>query len=101
MSRKTVHAQILNILAELKTKFPNQGIAKHLSEALGEYPNYWGLTDKEFLQVMEKYKFEVENDFILPEQETRQLLDSASSYQKLKEGIEEYEENDPYASEEE
>lgn len=84
---KTIHSQILETLRQLKVKYPNQGIGKHLSDALIEYPNYWGMSDKEFLFALEKYVIEMEDNNPPPEQELQQLIDDSSSLDKLRKGI--------------
>lgn len=100
---KTIHSQILEVLRQLKTKYPNQGIGKHLSEALVEYPNYWGMSDKEFLFSLERYVLELEENNPPPEQELQQLIEDSSSLDKLRKGIqcEELNEEDEYGNEEE
>lgn len=85
------HAQIIELFRELKAKYPNQGLGQHLSIALSEYPNYWGMSDKEFLFSLQKYKFELEENMLPPEQEIQKLVDESSSIDKLREGID-YEE---------
>lgn len=97
---KTTHNQILSVLRDLKTKYPNQGIGKHLSEALLDYPNYWGLSDKEFLHALEVYVLELEENSPPREEELKQLIESSSSIDKLREGIEYTELNEEDAYEE-
>lgn len=99
---KTTHSQILETLRQLKAKYPNQGIGKHLSETLVEYPNYWGMSDKEFLYALEKYILELEENNPPPEQELQKLIEDSSSLDSLRKGID-YEElnEDDDASEEE
>ena len=55
---KTKYAQIIQILLQLHKEFPSYNIGKHLSTALdGE--NLWGISDKEFLSALKKYKLEL------------------------------------------
>lgn len=100
---KTIHSQILETLRQLKVKYPNQGIGKHFSEALLDYPNYWGMSDKELLFALERYVLELEENNPPPEQELQQLIEDSSSLDKLRKGInyEELNEGEEYGSEEE
>ena len=91
MSKKQYFSQILDILRQLKTKYPNQGIGQHLSGILSDYPNYWGMSDKEFLFALEKYVLEMEENDPLPEKELKKLIDESSSIDNLRSGID-YEE---------
>lgn len=103
-NRKTMHGQILEVLRQLKAKYPNQGVGKHLSEALVDYPNYWGLSDKEFLFALERYVLELEENTPPPEIELQQLIEESSSIDRLRKGIVDYDELDEeeeYGNEEE
>jgi len=63
MSRKTTeHTKILKILQELHLSYPNYTIGRHLSTALSDYGDFWGITDKEFLFALNKYKNQLEMD---------------------------------------
>jgi len=94
MSKVTEHSQIIEILRQLKVEYPNQGIGRHLSNILSDYPNYWGMSDKEFLFALEKYKFELDDNHLPPEKEIEKLVDESSSIENLREGIDEYTEFD-------
>lgn len=87
MSKATYFGQIVDILKSLKAKYPNQGVGQHLSMALAEYPNYWGMSDKEFLFAMQKYKFELDENILPPEQEIEKIVEESSSIESLREGI--------------
>lgn len=63
MSRKpNNYNQILNVLQQLHTAFPSYNMGRHISTALSDYGDVWGLTDKEFLFALQKYKSELEMD---------------------------------------
>jgi hypothetical protein len=55
--------RILGLLKQLHTSYPNYNMARHVSTALDEYGNFWGLSDKELLFALEKYKAELEMDY--------------------------------------
>lgn len=61
--RKTNHYnQVLQILQQLHAAYPTYNIGRHLATALDEYGDIWGLTDKEILFALEKYKSQLELD---------------------------------------
>jgi hypothetical protein len=54
--------QVLNILQQLHTSYPQYNMGRHLSTALDEYGDVWGLTDKELKYALDKYKTQLEMD---------------------------------------
>ena len=65
MSKKTSeYNQAIHILLELKKLYPTYTMGSHLSFALSEYGDVWGLTDKELVFALEKYKTELEMDTV-------------------------------------
>lgn len=62
MRKASYYSQILTILQQLYTTFPNYNMGRHIATALDEYGDMWGLTDKEILFALEKYKSQLELD---------------------------------------
>lgn len=65
MSRKaSEYNQIVHILQDLHKRYPRYNMGRHLSTALDEYGDVWGVTDKELLFALEKYsnQLEMEDD---------------------------------------
>lgn len=62
MSKKNQYQQALHILQELHKDFPTYNLGRHLSTALSDYGDVWGLTDKELVFALDKYKAELEMD---------------------------------------
>lgn len=63
MSKKpNYYNQILAVLQELYSLYPNYNMGRHLATALDGYGDTWGLTDKELLYALTKYKGELELD---------------------------------------
>lgn len=56
------YEQIISILIELKQLFPKYNLGRHLETALDEYKDVWGMTDKEFLYAISKYKAQLTID---------------------------------------
>lgn len=62
MSKKTHYQKALHTLQELNKSFPTYNLGRHLSTALADYGDIWGLTDKELAFALDKYKTELEMD---------------------------------------
>lgn len=62
MKKITNYIQIVKLLTELNTSFPQYNMGRHLATALDEYGDMWGLTDKELLFALTKYKAQLEMD---------------------------------------
>jgi hypothetical protein len=54
--------QITAILQDLHSSYPNYNLGRHLSTALDEYGDLWGVTDKEMLFALTKYKNQLDMD---------------------------------------
>lgn len=52
----------IQLLQELHTTYPNYNMGRHLATALDGYGDIWGLTDKELVFALEKYKAQLEFD---------------------------------------
>ncbi len=53
---------VILILVELHKNFPNYNMGRHLATALDDYKDVWGITDKELLFALNKYKTQLELD---------------------------------------
>jgi hypothetical protein len=62
MRKASYYSQILTILQQLHAAYPNYNMGRHLATALDDYGDIWGLTDKEVLFALEKYKSQLELD---------------------------------------
>jgi len=58
----TYYEDIIQVLKELKKTYPSYRIGQHLSTALDDYGDIWGLTDKEIHYALTKYKAQMEMD---------------------------------------
>jgi hypothetical protein len=63
----TIYDQILATLKELKEEFPSYNMGRHLDTALSEYKDVWGITDKELLYALKKYKAQLTLDVPHPD----------------------------------
>lgn len=62
--QKETFKDIITILKELNSKFPNESIARHIVDATTEYPNLWLIPDRELLFSLTKYKAELELNIV-------------------------------------
>lgn len=62
------YEQILSVLVELKEAFPSYNMGRHLDTALNEYKDIWGMTDKEMLYALNKYKSQLTLDVPHPDE---------------------------------
>lgn len=68
MSKKDQYQNALHTLQELHKSFPTYNLGRHLSTALADYGDVWGMTDKEIAFALEKYKGEIEMDIPHPDE---------------------------------
>lgn len=66
--KSTAYEQILSVLIELKETFPSYNLGRHLDTALNEYKDIWGMTDKEMLYAVSKYKSQLTMDVPHPDE---------------------------------
>jgi hypothetical protein len=71
MKKPNYYNQITHLLQQLHTAYPEYNMGKHLSTALDEYGDIWGVTDKELLFALEKYKTQLEMD--IPHTDDKEL----------------------------
>jgi len=93
MAKKALpYNQAIHILESLKKEYPNNTLGQHIATALGDYGDIWGLTDKEFLFALEKYRAEMEMN-IVSDTEVDRVLKEGQNLDKL---FQEEEEEDGY-----
>jgi hypothetical protein len=74
MSRKpTDYSKITKLLQELHTSYPNYNMGRHISTALSDYGDFWGLSDKEMLFALKKYKSQLDMD--VPHSDDKEIDD--------------------------
>ena len=56
------YRQIIQTLVRLKKAYPTYNIGRHISTALYEYSDVWGVSDREFLYAIQKYEIELNID---------------------------------------
>lgn len=78
---KNNYIECIKVLTELKEQYPNQTLGQHISTAMSDYSDVWGLTDKEFLFALERYSTSLEFD--LPTETDIQKIIAGASNEKL------------------
>ncbi len=75
---KTKHFKdIVKILEELNTLFPSYNMGRHLSTALFEQGDIWGMSNKELLVSLVKYKTQLELDDVHMDTEIDEIIEDA------------------------
>jgi len=54
--------QVLKLLQELHSSYPAYNMGRHISTALADYGDFWGISDKEMLFALRKYKSQLDMD---------------------------------------
>ncbi len=62
MGRPNDYYRVLALLQQLHISYPNYNMGRHIATALDEYGDVWGLSDREILFALEKYKAELDMD---------------------------------------
>lgn len=65
MGKRDTYREALKILECLKKEHSTYTLGQHFSTAMADYGDVWGMSDKEFLFALEKYRAELE--FVVPE----------------------------------
>lgn len=60
MAAINYYRETLKILEDLHNSHPSFSLGRHLSTALSDYGDVWGMTNKEMLYALQKYQAEVE-----------------------------------------
>ena len=84
MRKPNYYNQIIHLLQQLHLAYPEYNMGKHLATALDEYGDIWGLTDKEILFALEKYKAELDLDVPhTDEKELDQIIKDAMNLEDI------------------
>lgn len=84
MSKKpNYYNQVLQVFQELHKNYPEYNIGRHISTALSDYGDVWGVTDKEFLFAMSRYKEQLALDFKHTEDDVDKILKDGMDLENL------------------
>lgn len=62
MKKPNYYNQAIQILQQLHSSYPEYNMGRHLATALDGYGDSWGLTDRELVFALEKYKAQLDMD---------------------------------------
>lgn len=79
MSKINYYNRAIKLLQELHKDYPLYAIAQHLSTALADYGDFWGMTDKEFCFALEKYQKELalDRDTVVSDEYIKRIQEDA------------------------
>lgn len=80
--QRDAYSQVINILQRLKISYPVYSLGQHLSTALSDYGDLWGITDKEIVFALEKYEMELEMN-IVPQADVDKIIKDAQNLESL------------------
>lgn len=84
MRKASFYSQIVKLLQELHTSYPHYNMGRHLATALDGYGDVWGITDKELLFALDKYKAQLDMDVPhVDEKEIDEIVREASDLQNI------------------
>jgi len=91
-SKPNYYTDIIGVLTELKTLYPSYTIGNHLATALDDYGDIWGVTDKEFLYALNKYKAQMQMDVPheVGDEEVEEIMKDAMNLSISKEPEDDY-----------
>lgn len=96
MRKNEYYARSVKLLGDLKKDYPNFEMGRHIATAFSDYGDLWGLSDKEFLFALERYKtqLELDSENIVSDDYVEQIMKDAEDLTATL--TEEEEENDGY-----
>lgn len=71
MRKPNYYNQAVHLLQQLHTAYPEYNMGKHLATALDGYGDIWGVSDKELVFALEKYKAQLDMD--IPHTDEKEL----------------------------
>jgi hypothetical protein len=77
------YKQIIDVLQRLNKAHPTYNMGRHISTALDEYDDVWGITDKELLFALEKYEIELNMDVNHPNEDIDDILKEGMNLNKM------------------
>lgn len=85
------YRQIIQTLVRLQKAYPTYNIGRHISTALDEYSDVWGVSDREFLFAIQKYEIELNIDGPhIDDKEIEEIIKDGMNLDSMFEEEEEY-----------
>jgi hypothetical protein len=84
MGKPNDYYRVLALFQQLHTSYPNYNMGRHIATALDGYGDVWGLSDREILFALEKYKAELDMDFPhIDESEIDQIIKEGMNLENI------------------
>jgi hypothetical protein len=91
MKTPNYYRQIVQTFVRLQKAYPTYNIGRHISTALDEYSDVWGVSDKEFLYAIQKYEIELNIDGPhIDDKEIEEIIKDGMNLDSMFEEEEEY-----------
>lgn len=91
MSKKpNYYTQVVHALQELHKLYPDYNMGRHLATALDDYGDVWGVSDKELLFALSKYKNQLSLDFPHEEKDIEKIIQGGMDLDNLFKEEEDY-----------
>jgi hypothetical protein len=91
MAKPNYYCQIIQTLGRLQKAYPTYNIGRHISTALDEYSDVWGVSDREFLYAIQKYEIELNIDCPhIDDKEIEEIIKDGMNLDSMFEEEEEY-----------
>ena len=91
MKTPNYYRQIIQTLVRLQKAYPTYNMGRHISTALDEYSDVWGVSDKEFLYAIQKYEIELNIDGPhIDDEEIEEIIKDGMNLDSMFEEEEEY-----------
>jgi len=91
MKTPNYYRQIVQTFVRLQKAYPTYNIGRHISTALDEYSDVWGVSDKEFLYAIQKYEIELNIDGPhIDDKEIEEIIKDGMNLDSIFEEEEEY-----------
>jgi len=91
MKTPNYYRQIVQTLVRLQKAYPTYNIGRHISTAMDEYSDVWGVSDKEFLYAIQKYEIELNIDGPhIDDKEIEEIIKDGMNLDSIFEEEEEY-----------
>lgn len=81
-NKPAAYNQAIHLLQDLNKSYPTYTLGQHISTALSDYGDAWGISDKEFLFALEKYQAELEYNTV-SDAEVDKIVKDAQDLDKL------------------
>lgn len=75
------YKEVVKVLDDLHKDYPDYGLGRHISMALADYGDMWGISDKEMVYALKKYQTELALDIqqIAPEEYVSRVIKDAEN----------------------